>query len=204
MAAGQPPNDRPATLRSRRKASEKCINTFCIYLFAIAAVACIAALILGLVVVRVKTPTVKLTSVTVKNLHYGFSPTPFMDATLIAEITMENPNFGEFKYEEVTNTTLIYYGVAVGIGEVKTVSVNAKSNKKANFTVKVKPNSSFVDVDYFSHDLAMLKTMNMSCIAEFKGRVRLLKLFKEKKVSMLKCTMSLNLSSHGVQNLACQ
>ncbi|CAK9310913.1 unnamed protein product [Citrullus colocynthis] len=203
MAADEISGVRPATLRSRRKASEKCLNTFCICLFTAAAVACIAALTFGLVVLRVKIPTVKLTSVAVKNLHYGFSPTPFMEATLMGEITMENPNLGEFKYEEVRNVTLIYYGVAVGIGKVKRVGVNAKSIEKTKFIVKVKPNSSFVDVDYFSDDLARLKTMNMSCIAEFKGRIRLLKLFKEKKISVLKCSMSLNLTSHALQNLAC-
>ena len=33
-----------------------------------------------------------LSSIAVKNLHYGSSPTPPMDATLIAELTWENPN----------------------------------------------------------------------------------------------------------------
>ncbi|XP_022145906.1 late embryogenesis abundant protein At1g64065 [Momordica charantia] len=204
MAAQETSGDRPATLRSRRRASERCINACCIYLFAGAAAACVAVLILGLTVVRVKTPTAKLSSVAVKNLSYGFSPNPFVDATLIAEVTIENPNFGEFKYEENTDASFIYYGVAAGIGEVKRVSVNAKGVKRTSFSVEVKTNASVADVDYMSYDLASLKRMNMSCIAEFEGRVRLLKLFKEMKVSLLKCTMTLNFSSHAIHNLACQ
>ncbi|XP_038874293.1 late embryogenesis abundant protein At1g64065-like [Benincasa hispida] len=203
MATDKIPADRPEALRLGRSAPVKCLHFFCIFLFTAASAACIVGLTLCLVVLRVKVPTVKLTLVAVKDLQYGFSPTPFMEATLIGEITMENPNFGEFKYEEIRNVTLIYDGVTVGIGEVKRVSVNAKSIEKTNFTVKVEPNSSFVDVDYFSYDLARLKTMNMSCIAQFEGRAHLLKLFKAKKISVLKCSMSLNLTSHGVQNLAC-
>ncbi|GFZ01323.1 hypothetical protein Acr_14g0009580 [Actinidia rufa] len=66
-------------------------------------------------VLRVETPKVRLHAVAVKSLEYTESPSALLNATMLAEMSVNNNNFGRFRFEDST-VAVLYGNVTVGGG----------------------------------------------------------------------------------------
>lgn len=189
-----------ATFKALRKErSGKCF----VYVFAAIVILCFFALVFALIVLRFRFPDVNLSSVAVKNLRLSngtASLSSSFSATLAAEMTIKNTNFGRFNLENSTMSVL-YGGMSVGDIRIGPLSVKARETKKMNVAVGVKSNR-LSDTKNLSSDMiaGMLK---LNSYARLSGRVNFLDIIKKRKISGLNCSMTLNLTSGAFEDLQC-
>ncbi|KAG6688485.1 hypothetical protein I3842_11G127100 [Carya illinoinensis] len=195
-----------ATFKEMKKErSGKCF----FYVFAGIVIQCVFILVFALITLRSRIPDVKVRSIAVKNLRYNngtssASISPSFNATLVAEVTIKNTNFGRFKFENTTMSVL--YGGMNVVGDTKIGhgSVKARDTQKMiNLTVEVRSNRVLNNSQNFSSEIqsGMLK---LSSYAKFSGSVNLLNIVKREEIAQMNCTMILNFTSRKFQDLRCQ
>lgn len=157
----------------------------------------VVVLVFAATVLRVKSPDAKLTSVTVlKSLTYGGSPSPSFNATLVAEMSVKNMNFGYFEFESgVANVR--YGGVIVGKRKIVGGVLNAKGTMKMNITVDLTAsNVSEIDVNS--------GVLELRSYAKLRGRICSMKILKKMKTAEMNCTMTINLTAATINDLLCK
>uniref|UniRef100_A0A5B6ZV42 Late embryogenesis abundant protein LEA-2 subgroup domain-containing protein n=1 Tax=Davidia involucrata TaxID=16924 RepID=A0A5B6ZV42_DAVIN len=171
------------------------------YIAAFAVFQTIIILVFALIVMRIKTPDVKIRSVTVQNLNVG---TASYNMTLIAEVTVRNKNFGDYKYDN--STMSINYGTAadviIGDGLIPKGNAKAKKTRRVNVTMEVSSNG-VSDPSQVTSDINSGILM-FNSHATLRGKVHLMKIMKKRKTTEMNCTMALNLTSRAIQDLNCQ
>lgn len=180
----------------RKERSNKCF----VYVFAAIVLLSIFILVFALVVLRPKSPSVKLRSVAVKSLRYTTSPFPSLNATLIAEISVENPNFGSFKFDNST-ASFLYEGTQISGKKSAKGNVNARETKRINLSLEVR-SSRLTEAQNLVNDLNS-GIVKLSCRARFIGKVHLVKILKTKKSKDMNCNMSLSLKNRTIKDLLC-
>ncbi|KAJ0105261.1 hypothetical protein Patl1_17626 [Pistacia atlantica] len=145
-------------------------------------------------------PFRKEKSIMVNRLTHGNASSPSFNATLVAELTMENNNFGSFKFQNGSGS--LWYGI-VTVGDMKIGEglVRARETKTMKINIQVGSNGLLNNTNLTSDiNSGMLK---LSSHAELHGRVNLFNFVKKKKSPDMSCSMTLNLTSHAVQDLVC-
>ncbi|KAA8520888.1 hypothetical protein F0562_011561 [Nyssa sinensis] len=156
----------------RQQRNSKCF----VYILALIVLQSIAILAFALIVLRVKSPEVKLSSVAIKNLSYGTAPSPSVNVTMTAELTINNKNFGGFKYEK-SNTTVSYGNAKIGDMKINTGRVRARGTGSVNVTVQVRSNE-LSDNQNFSSDISS-GLLKLSSYGRLSGRVHVLKMMNK-------------------------
>jgi len=190
-----------ATFKALKKErSGKCF----VYVFSAIVILSIVVLAFAMIVLRFKISDVKLRSVTVKNLKYEGRGTagqsPSFNATLVAEVTIKNTNFGRFKFDNST-LSVLYGGMNVGNRSIIHGRVKARETHEMNITVEVRSNR-VMDTKNLSGDIeaGMLK---LSSYAKLSGRVNLMNIMRKRKTTEMNCTMILDLKRRAFQGLRC-
>ena len=194
------PQINPAMLESQK--SKNMQNMKC-YAYIIAGVVfqTIIILVFALTVMRIKTPSLRLRSVTVQNLEYNTTGTPLFSMTLNAEIAVKNKNFGHFRFDNTT-TNVTYGDVIVGHGDIIKGRANAKKTKRFNVTIDVSSNG-VTDSAKLSNELNS-GNLTLTSLASLRGKVTVMKIMKKGKTAKMNCTMTVNLESRVVHNLDCE
>jgi hypothetical protein len=178
----------------RQKRSGKC------FFYSLALIVILSAIILVFaIIVKPRTPRVKLSSVAVEHLSYGNNPIPSFNMTLAAEVSVKNSNFVRFKFEN-TSSSALYKGMVVGEAKLRSGRVGARKTRM-NIVVKIGSPGSLSEAKNLSSDInsGMLK---MNSYATLKGDVRLFGIVKN-RTAVMSCGMNLNLSSRSIQDLEC-
>ncbi|OWM72096.1 hypothetical protein CDL15_Pgr017979 [Punica granatum] len=195
------PSESRSSPWSREHRTSKC----CVYILLWAVISAAIALVFALVVFRVETPDFRLSDVTIKNLHYATSPVPSLNATLIANVTVKNTNFGRYKFENGTSVSVLYAGHPVGDRIVINAGrARARDTKEVNVTMEVR--SSWLGSDVVSRNLSSdlnSGTLQLSTYAKLRGRVHLMEMFKRRRTAEMNCTITVDLPSEKVQNVRC-
>ncbi|KAL0393604.1 UNVERIFIED_CONTAM: hypothetical protein Slati_4326600 [Sesamum latifolium] len=161
-----------------------------------------ALLIFGLVMLRIKTPTLQLSSAAVKDLHY--EPTS-LNVTVVAEVRLRNMNFGRFKFRG-GNTTFLYENATVGVTGIYDGRVGSREKREMNVSVKVMASTdrqlSENSMD-FSRDVDS-GLIKLRSFAKLKGEVRVVKIINRHTAAVMDCTMALNLTGQEIQDLLCE
>ncbi|KAJ4951799.1 hypothetical protein NE237_028631 [Protea cynaroides] len=179
----------------------------------------IILLILVFTVFRIKDVAISLNSVTFEKMSisnppaprggFPFNQTPLtspsVNMTMIADLTIKNPNIASFKYNNAT-TNLYYDGYH--IGEALNPAGNARARKTfhMNLTVEIsiKPDSSsFVQVYQLSDDLNF-GSLKIDTYTWIDGRVNALNIFKRYIIVKMNCTMMVNMTSSSIEYLNCR
>ncbi|KAK9277146.1 hypothetical protein L1049_006685 [Liquidambar formosana] len=182
---------------SRHKKSNKCL----VYILAGIVIQSIILLSFASVVLRVTTPAVKLRWVAVKNLKYdSTTPSSSLNATLIAEVTVKNRNFGRFEFENST-ASFTYGDMKLGDMKIGTGRVKARETNRVNVTAEVRSNG-LPDNMNLSSDIGS-GTLELRSYAKLSGRVLVMKIVKKRETPEMNCNMTLNLSRGEIQDLLC-
>ncbi|KAA8516106.1 hypothetical protein F0562_019285 [Nyssa sinensis] len=168
------------------------------YIAAFAVFQTIVILIFALTVMRIKTPAVRIRSVTVQNLNV--QPSSY-SMTLIAEVTVRNKNFGHYKYDN-SSVSISHGDAIVGNGEFLKGNAKAKKTRRVNVTMEVSSNG-ISDASRLSNEISS-GTLMFNSQATLRGKVELMKVMKKRKTAQMNCTMALNLTSGAIQNLSCR
>ncbi|KAK9937942.1 hypothetical protein M0R45_014706 [Rubus argutus] len=168
----------------RRERTSKC----CVYVLAGFAILVVAALVFAVLVLRVKSPEIKLSFVTVKNLNDSSWP-PSFNTTLAAEMTVKNPNLGDYEFEPST-VSFFYGGSRVGRSRLVKGEARGKRTARVRFGVDVRsnrlpegPNTLVSDVDS-----GMVKLIGSGVV---RGRLTLWKRLNWSMTGTMDCTMTL-------------
>ncbi|KAL4599250.1 hypothetical protein ACB092_11G113800 [Castanea dentata] len=161
----------------------------------------IIILVFALTVMRIKTPSVRLTSVTVQNLKYNTTGSPTFSMNLIAEIAVKNKNFGHFRFDDST-TNVTYGDVIVGDGDIIKGRANARKTKRFNVTIDISSNG-VTDSAKLSNELKS-GNLTLTGLASLRGKVTLMKVMKKRKTAKMNCKMTVQLETTAVHNLDCE
>ncbi|TKY70984.1 Late embryogenesis abundant protein [Spatholobus suberectus] len=154
------------------------------------------------IVLRVGDPEIQLRSARLMhNTHnHNVSLSSPFNVTMIASVTLTNPNFGRFYYGNST-VSVLYGASSVGAWELEGARVGARDTKEINFMVLMRFNKLLVKGN-LTNDIrsGMLK---LRSYAKLSGTVHVLKMVKKRKTIEMACIMNLNLTSHSIHHLQC-
>ncbi|XP_039063366.1 uncharacterized protein LOC120208079 [Hibiscus syriacus] len=177
---------------------------------------CIAALIIILAVVitvliftvfRVKDPIIKLNGVSITNLELinGTStvpiPRPGSNISLMADVSVKNPNIASFKYRNTT-TTLYYYGTVVGDARGPGGSAKARRTMQMNISVDIVTDRLLASPNLVA-DVGS-RTLTMSSYSRIRGRINMLSIVKTHVTVKMNCTFTVNITSQAIHGQKCK
>ncbi|XVF33249.1 hypothetical protein REPUB_Repub17cG0152700 [Reevesia pubescens] len=163
----------------------------------------VVIIILIFTVFRVKDPTIKMNGVTVTNLELinGTTPRPGSNISLIADVSVKNPNVASFKFRNTT-TTLYYYGTVVGDARGPAGSAKARRTMRMNITVDIITDRLLASPNLVA-DVSS-GTLTMSSYSRIGGRVNMLNIIKKHVTVTMNCSMTVNISSQAIQEQKCK
>ncbi|WJX73865.1 hypothetical protein P8452_57596 [Trifolium repens] len=132
--------------------------------------------------------------------HFNFlSPNIAMNVTLGMVITIINPNYGSFKYQNSIGY-ITYNDTIVGNVPIGSQFVPARSeinvNTSANFMV-----GKLIQNPNFWPDIIKNKMrFNLTSTTELPGKAIVLKYIKLKAIASCSCDISVNITSNGVES----
>ena len=159
--------------------------------------------VFGLTVMKVKSPKLRLANIQFQTLNAesSTSSSPSFDMTFATRVTVKNPNFGRYKFENTT-ATFTYKGAAVGELFIAKGKAGMKSTKKVNAVVTLKsgqlPNAAEPGNELRAG------TLTLSSSAKMKGKVELMLIMKKNKSADMNCTITIDVAAKAVKTLQCK
>lgn len=141
--------------------------------------------IFALTVMKVKSPSVRLRSVTVESSSNGA-------ATLIAEVAVKNKNFGSYKFDATVANITNGNTTVVATGNINKGKVGMKKTKKMNVTIELSSNA------------VTNSNITLWALSRMTGKVSLMGMMKKRKTSNMNCSMIVNVPNKTVYELTCK
>ncbi|KAK4382978.1 hypothetical protein Sango_2823200 [Sesamum angolense] len=202
-----PASDRPissddeeaAVTGTRRRRWVKC----CGCIGAVILVQAIVVVVLIFTVFKVKEPIIRMNAVTVERLELiagTTTPRPGSNMTLNADVSVKNPNYASFKYQNTT-TALFYRGSEIGEARGPPGRARARRTMRMNITVDVMTDRILSQPDLRSDINSGL--IAISSYTRVGGRVKMFIIKKHVTVTM-NCTITINATSQAIQQQKCK
>ncbi|KAK7843326.1 late embryogenesis abundant protein At1g64065 [Quercus suber] len=187
----------PKHLKFHHRKCIKCFGCFTALLLIIAVI----MLVLAFTVFHIRDPMVMMNALTLTNLNLpnGNLRQDF-NVTLIADVSVKNPNAATFRYDNST-TTIYYHGAVVGEARIPSGKAKARRTVRMNMTVDIIP-SKVLAVQNMSSDL-ISRQLNVSSYTKITGRVKVLNIVNKHVVVAMNCTITYNLSSQAIPHQNC-
>lgn len=163
----------------------------------------IVVVVLIFTVFKVKDPVIRMNGVTVVNLELlngTTTPRPGSNMTLNAGVSVKNPNYASFKYQNTT-TTLFYRGTVIGEARGPPGRAKARRTMSMNITVDVITDRVVSQPDLGSDMNSGLLTVSSYTVVG--GRVKMLMIKKHVTVRM-NCSITINITSQAIQEQKCK
>ncbi|XP_051132770.1 late embryogenesis abundant protein At1g64065 [Andrographis paniculata] len=183
----------------RRKRCVKCFTCVAALLL----IQAIVIVVLIFTVFKVKDPIIRMNRVTVTKLDLvagTTTPRPGANMTLIADVSVKNPNYASFRYQNTT-TALYYHGSVIGEARGPPGRARARRTMRMNITVDVMTDRVLANSDFASDLTSGLLTM--SSYTEVAGRVKMVVVKKHVTVKM-NCTVTVNMTTQAIQEQRCK
>lgn len=171
-------NNRHSDEQMKKKKRIKCLTYVAV--FAVFQVAVI--LIFSLIIMRVRTPKVRMDNVTVTSGANG-------DVRFGARVLVKNTNFGRYKFESTLATIRTADNNVVQF-PIQEARARARSTKKIAVVASLGASTS--------------GTLELTVEAKLRGKVEFMRVIKRKKTADMNCTLTLVLATNSVQNLRCK
>ncbi|XP_030955725.1 late embryogenesis abundant protein At1g64065-like [Quercus lobata] len=187
----------PKHLKYHHRKCIKCFGCFTALLLIIAVI----MLVLAFTVFHIRDPMVRMNGLTLTNLNLS-NETLRQDfnVTLIADVSVKNPNAATFRYDN--STTTIYYHDAV-VGEARIPSGKAKARRTVRMNMTVDIIASKVLAVQNISSVLISGQLNVSSYTKITGRVKVLNIVNKHVVVTMNCTVTYNFLSQGIQYQDC-
>ncbi|KAK6141060.1 hypothetical protein DH2020_025197 [Rehmannia glutinosa] len=188
-----------AVTKTRRRRWLKC----CAFVAALLLIQATVVVILIFTVFKVKDPIIRMNDVTVQRLDLingTTTPRPGSNMTLNADVSVKNPNYASFRYQNTT-TTLYYRGAVIGEARGPPGRARARRTMRMNVTVDVITDRVLNQPDLGSDINSGLITMSSYTVVG--GRVKIFVVKKHVTVRM-NCSMTVNITSRVIQQQKCK
>ena len=159
----------------------------------------IILLVLALTVFKVKDPRLTLNRLVFSEFDYGLFNRPdsilTVNATLIADISIKNPNAASFRFQN--SSTMFYYnGTKIGVANAPNGNARAHRTVRFNATVDVFAEKVAAIVvansnETFGSIFRNSVRFNLSSFTEVNGRINLWGLYRKNLDVKMNCTLTL-------------
>ncbi|XWS32118.1 hypothetical protein CRYUN_Cryun23aG0133500 [Craigia yunnanensis] len=195
-------DDGEAALHLKKVRRKKCIKC-CGCIATVMIFQAVVIIILIFTVFRVKDPVIKMNGVIVTKLELGNGTTfkPGSNISLLADVSVKNPNVASFKYRNTT-TTLYYYGTVVGDARGPAGRAKAQRTMRMNITVDIITDRLLASPNFVA-DLSS-GTLTLSSYSGVGGRINMLNIIKKHVTVKMNCSMEVNISTQEIQEHKCK
>ncbi|KAG6786819.1 hypothetical protein D5086_005019 [Populus alba] len=194
-------SDEEGASKHHKKRSRKCVK-YCVLVTAILVILVTAIIVLRFTVFRVKGPVIKMNGVTITKLELsnGTTPKPGVNITLIADVSVKNPNVASFKY--FNTTTTLYYDRQI-VGEARNGPGHARARRtmRMNVTVDIIPDRMMANPN-LNADMSS-GILSMTTYTRVPGRMKIA-IVKRNIVVKMNCSITLNITSQQIQTQKCK
>ncbi|EPS68079.1 hypothetical protein M569_06698, partial [Genlisea aurea] len=183
----------------RRRRCMKC----CGWTVSVVLLLAAACVVLFFSVFRVKDPIIRLNNVIVNRLdllNTVTTPPPRRNITVVADVSVKNPNYGSFRYP-ITRTSIFYRGAVIGDARGPPGMSRSHETTRMNITVDVNVDRVMSQPDLGSDIGSGL--MTMGSFTRVGGRMEVLVLKKPVTIT-LNCTVTINITSQGIEQQNCK
>ncbi|XP_039122537.1 uncharacterized protein LOC120259069 [Dioscorea cayenensis subsp. rotundata] len=195
-----PDQENPSTKPRRHR--RRCILC-CVSCTAVLILIGIILIILAFTVFKVKEPVLTLNSITMQGLSaLATSPTPStgFNMTVIADISVKNPNAASFKFGSTT-TSVYYKDGLVGVAYGPPGNARADRTLRTNMTVDVLGDRLIGDMDLVTEALTGAVAIKSSTMIG--GRVKIIGIFKHHVDVMMNCSLNIAVINQSILDQNC-
>ncbi|CAJ1927606.1 unnamed protein product [Sphenostylis stenocarpa] len=190
--------------RKKDKKSSKCL----VYTLAIFVAILFVCLIFAFVTFRLGDPKIEFKSARLMqkssstNYRNVSSTSPF-NVTIIARVSLTNPNLGSFHYG--TSTVSVLYGtssVRVGASKLKGATLEAKETKEMDLTIHMRFGKKVLVKEDAPNNIHS-DMFKLRSYAKLSGTLHVLNMLKKRKTIQMSCILNLNFTSFSTQHFQC-
>ncbi|KAF5731758.1 hypothetical protein HS088_TW18G00443 [Tripterygium wilfordii] len=160
-------------------------------------------LVLVFTVFRVKDPVIKMNNITVTQLELinNTIPRPGVNMSLIADVSVKNPNYASFKFKNTT-TTLYYHGLVIGEARGPPGQSKARRTARMNITVDIITDR-LLSAPNLTQEISS-GLLDLNAYSRLPGRVKILVIINRHITVKMNCTLSFNLTSQDISDQKCK
>ncbi|KAJ4840773.1 hypothetical protein Tsubulata_021340 [Turnera subulata] len=159
----------------------------------------VVLIILYFTVFKPRQPTITPQPVILENFRWSFFPIEVLNITLGIAVTIDNHNYGSFKYDNST-AYLSYDGNVIGEAPVAADKIPARGKHNVSTTLTIYGDKLLKD-DKFKRELFLGSILNFTSASTLHGKVTVLKLFKAKATSFTTCNVSIFVQDLGAESV---
>ncbi|KAK4804470.1 hypothetical protein SAY86_004287 [Trapa natans] len=126
---------------------------------------------------------------------------PGVNMSLIADVSIKNPNFASFRYSNTT-TALYYHEIVVGEALGPPGRTRPGRTSRMNITVDIIPDK-LMSSPNLTSDLNW-GVLPMSSYSRIPGRVKMLSIINKHVIVKMSCSIAVNISSQTIQDQKCK
>lgn len=186
--------------RKEEKQSSKCL----VYTLACFVAIFSVLFVFASIVLHLGDPEIELRSARLvhnANNYYSLSSSHShsFNVTMIAHVTLKNPNLGCFYYGN-SSVSVLYGATSVGAWDLEGARVEPRETKEFKFMLHLRFRKLLNG--NLTHDIrsGILKLRSYSKLS---GTVHVLKMVKKRKTIVMACIMNLNLTSYSIHHFQC-
>lgn len=120
-----------------------------------------------------------------------------------AEIIVDNENFGQINFQDSSMSVFLYDNVTIGFANINVGRVEARKSKKIGISLQLRANDQLNHSNWNLRSDLNSRMVKLTSFGEFRGKVKAMKIVSKYKISVMNCTMNLNLTSQAIQDLLC-
>ncbi|KAI3498260.1 hypothetical protein L1887_34031 [Cichorium endivia] len=176
---------------------------WCSFIAALMILLAVVIVILIFTIFKIKDPEIKMNGVTVNNLGFmnGTIPQPGTNMSLTADISVKNPNYASFRYQNTT-TSLYYREVVIGEARGPPGQSKARRTTRMNITMDIMVDTLLGNPNLQS-DIGK-GSLGLSSYTRVGGRVKFFTFIKRHVTVTMNCTMKVNISSRTIEDQKCK
>ncbi|TYI89956.1 hypothetical protein E1A91_D03G089400v1 [Gossypium mustelinum] len=149
---------------------------------------------------RARTPGFEIGSVEVRNLKYGNSSAPSFNFTLVTQVTVENTNFGDFRFDNSTGSVWCGSEV-VGLMKIPKGRAQARASERMKVSIQVS-SVRLSDANNLASNMSY-GLLELKSYVKLSGKVNIMNIMKRRRNPEMNCFMKLNLTGNTIQGLKC-
>ncbi|XP_010916767.1 late embryogenesis abundant protein At1g64065 [Elaeis guineensis] len=189
----------PTPPSSRRRRRRRCLIC-CGSCTALVVVIAIVLVIITVTVYKVKEPVMTMNSVSIKNLNLSLGSSLNINMTVVADVSVKNPNAAFFRFGEST-TALYYRAREVGVAYGPPGTAGARKTFRINVTIDVMADRLLSDPSVIG-DLAAGK-LDVTTSTKVGGRAKIFLIIKRHVDVMMNCSMTMAVSNQSILAQSC-
>lgn len=199
-ANGHPRSDEESSNLDAKELKRKKRTKLAIYAFIFTASQIIVTLVFVLVVMRVKSPKLRLSDkFEFQTIETNSGSKPSFDISFTTQLRVKNTNWGPYKFDNTT-AAFAYGGETVGQVVIPKGKAGMRSTKKVPVSVSLSSSQLKNNTNLGSELSGGILTLR--CTAKMNGKVKLMLIMKKKKSANMNCTINIHVKEKTV-NLKC-